>query len=62
MMHERCRVLARIRLETGMDSKKLEEAVYAACLAAAISLGSQTKDLSWFGANQPSPSKLAAAA
>ncbi len=45
-----------------MDSKKLEEAVYAACLAAAISLGAQTKELSWFGANQPSPGKLAAAA
>lgn len=45
-----------------MNTEELKAAVNAACLAAAISLGDEIKELSWFGANHPSPtSKLAQA-
>lgn len=44
-----------------MDQKKqMEAAIYAACFAAAVALGPNIKNLSWFGANNTVPRKVAA--
>ncbi len=42
------------------DKGKLETAVYAACLAAALQIKDEIKLMSWIGANHAGPRKMAA--